>query len=243
MYARLKHALSTLALDAVRAPGRQALRAEVAWLVAYCNRAARLPARHSFGIPIALVARGARRHAADRAAPRRLARRGLLDLDADALWLPAGFHTSFPYMHRQVHRLARVLGHLDGVALPRGHAGMVRRAAALFNGGLFFECHEYLEGPWSKAPGHDKGFYRGIIHVAAAFYHYEKDNLHGARVKITSGIETLRGLPPLSHGVRLDRWLKRLAAWKTRVDAGIPGGALKISEIPKMQEADERGVQ
>jgi hypothetical protein len=119
----------------------------------------------------------------------------------------------------------------------------MRRAAALFNGGLFFECHEYLEDLWRRAPGCDKGFYQGIIHVAAAFYHYEKDNLHGARVKLASGIEKLRALPPLSHGIRLDRWLKRLARWKTRVDAGIPGGALKISEIPKMQEADERGVQ
>ena len=184
MYVRLKHALSTLALDAVGAPGRRALRAEVAWLAAYCNRAARLPARHSFGIPIALVARGARRHASDRAALRRLARRGLLDPDAGALWLPAGYHTSFPYMHRQVLRLTRVLGSLAATPLPRGHAGIMRRAAALFNGGLFFECHEYLEDLWRRALDHDKGFYQGIIHVAAAFYHYEKDNLHGARVKM-----------------------------------------------------------
>ncbi|MDR7419754.1 MAG: DUF309 domain-containing protein [Armatimonadota bacterium] len=234
MYVRLKHALSALALDVVKAPALDARRAEVAWLRAYCEHASRLPARHSFAVPLAKVARRARPFAADRTAPRRLARRGVLEIDAGALWLPAGFHTHFAYMDRQVRRLAAVARTLVGARLPRGTAGAVRRGAALFDGGLFFECHEYLEGLWRNAPEATKPFYQGVILVAAAFYHYEKANLHGARVKLASGIDRLRECPPVWHGVHLGRWLSALAPWQDRVEAGLPAGILKVSEIPKI---------
>jgi hypothetical protein len=237
MYVRLKHALSTLALDVVKAPALRPRRADLAWLEAYCALAARLPARHSFSIPIAKVARRIPAFAGDLAAPRRLARRGLLEIEAGALWLPAGFHTHFPYMDRQVRRLAAVARTLARTPLPRGAVGAVRRGAALFDGGLFFECHEYFEGIWRAAPEAEKPFYHGVILVAAAFYHYEKANLHGARVKLGSGVDYLKQCPPSSHGVRVDRWLAALAPWQARVEAGLPAGVLKVSEIPKIPPA------
>ncbi|MEK6556862.1 MAG: DUF309 domain-containing protein, partial [Candidatus Margulisiibacteriota bacterium] len=47
----------------------------------------------------------------------------------------------------------------------------------LFNSGLFFECHEYLEDVWRPTTGPERNFYHGIIQAAAAFYHFEKNNL------------------------------------------------------------------
>lgn len=232
MYVQLKHALSTLALRAVQRPFSRAVRAEVAWLAAYRALAASLPARHSFGIPIARVAPRARPHQQDRAALRRLVRRGLLEMDLDTLWLPAGFHTSFPYLDRQVRRLTAVLRRPAVRAAGRGPRGRMIRGAALFGGGLFFECHEYFETIWRAARARDRDLYQGIIQVAAAFYHYEKGNLHGAGIKLASGIDRLQAYRPASHGVELDGWLAKLAPWRDRVAAGAVAGPLEAWAIP-----------
>jgi hypothetical protein len=238
MYVRLKHALSALALDAVRSPGRGSASDAVGWLAAFCDAAASAAGGDlsaPFAVPTAAVA--ARAGPRGRGGTRGLQRildAGLVEQRNTSLVLPAGFRPHFPYMTRQVHRLAEVLRRLAAVRPLGGQAGGLRRGAALFNGGLFFECHEYFEDIWHTAPGADRAFYQGIILVAAGFYHYEKGNLHGARVKLASGIERLQRYLPASRGVRLDRWLARLAPWLARIDAGRPAGVLSLSEIPKM---------
>ncbi len=199
MYVRLKHALSTLALEAVTSPARSVERAAVAGLVAFCDR-------------------------------------------CGGVSLPEPFRPHFPYMNRQVHRTAAVLRALEtsrGGPRPRGKAAAIRIGAALFNGGLFFECHEYLEDLWRATPPGDRSFYQGIILIAAGFYHYEKGNLHGARTKLAAGIAKLKPYLPTSHGVRLDRWMASLTPWLARIDAGA-AGVLDTSEIPKIVFAFKR---
>jgi len=257
MYVRLKHALSMLALDAVRSPGRSGASDAVAWLSAFCDAAAAGGDPDApFAVPTAAVAAragprggrgrrggplgsGARGNSAARGgsgvrALQRILDAGLVEQRDTFLFLPAGLQPHFPYMNRQVHRLAEVLRRLAAVRPLGGQAGALRRGAAFFDGGLFFECHEYFEGVWRSAPGADKAFYQGIILVAAGFYHYEKGNLHGARVKLASGIERLQRYLPAARGVRLDRWLARLAPWLAQIDTGRPAGVLSISEIPRI---------
>lgn len=212
----------------------------MAWLAAFCD-AAVPTAEAGPGGPIAVPAAVAATRAGLRVGRGRAAKAlqrifdaGLLEQRADLLLLPAGFQPHFLYMRQQVHRLAKVLRRLAAVRPLGGQAGALRRGAALFDGGLFFECHEYFEGIWRNAPGADKAFYQGLILVAAGFYHYEKGNLHGARVKLASGIENLQRYLPAARGVRLDRWLARLAPWLARIDAGQPAGVLSVSEIPKI---------
>lgn len=246
MYVRLKHGLSALALEAVRSRAGSTQRSRVGWLVAFCDLAAPHPAGadretrtplldRSYRVPLAKVARRARTLGGDGIRPLDwIVRNGLIDRQDDALALPLSFHPHFDYMNRQVHRLAAVLRRLSASPPARGRAATIRKGAALFNGGLFFECHEYFEDIWRAAPSTDKPFYQGIILVAAAFYHYEKGNLHGVRTKLAAGIEKLRHDLPATHGVRVHRWLALLAPWKARVDAGLPAGVLEVSEIPRI---------
>jgi hypothetical protein len=242
MYVRLKHGLSALALEAIRSPARAAPRSAVAWLAAFCDLASSSPAGLTAGLPLAAVSTRARRYGTrDQRGLQRIVQGGLLAREDTTLMLPAGFQEHFLYMDRQVHRLAAVLRGLSAPPPLRGKAGRLRRGFALFDGGLFFECHEYFEDIWRSAPAPEKGFYHGVILVAAGFYHYEKGNVHGARVKLTSGIEKLQGYLPASHGVRLDRWLARLARWKARIDEGSPAGVLDVSDIPKIPATTAHG--
>lgn len=214
-YVRLKHTLSALALDAMEHRERRRV---VAWLAAYCNRAS-----------------GRAGKVPDDGPPQQMegAVRALFEWDGDSVTLRPEFQPYAAYMDRQVHRLQTALADL------RAGPGVMRRAAALFNNGLFFECHEFLEDIWRAAPAVDRGFYHGVILIAAAFYHHEKGNLHGTRVKLRQGLAYLRPFLPRAHGARahgvqLNVWMGRLAPWQQRIDAGMISGVLTPDEIPRI---------
>lgn len=53
----------------------------------------------------------------------------------------------------------------------------IMRAVQLFNDERYWEAHESLEYVWKNATGTEKETLNGIILVAAAFVHHEKDEL------------------------------------------------------------------
>jgi uncharacterized protein len=74
----------------------------------------------------------------------------------------------------------------------------------LFNDGLYWEAHEAWEEAWtSDRRGPDRGFYKGLIQVAAGCLHYRRRNRRGTVNKWRSGAEYLRPYLPAHHGVEL----------------------------------------
>lgn len=240
MYVRLKHTFSALALEAMRPPARNVARSAVALLVAFCDLVKQQDATDEpagFDALVSAVQSRARRTGTNAAGLRRVLDAGLLTRNDGHLSLPEDYRPHFAYMNRQVHRLAAAIRALDRAS--RGGGGRDERATILtgvvmFNAGLFFECHEFLEGAWRVAPPADRGFHHGIILIAAAFYHYEKGNLHGARIKLTQGIKALQPYLPHAHGVRLDQWMAALDPWRNLIEAGQLRGVLNPSEIPRI---------
>lgn len=51
----------------------------------------------------------------------------------------------------------------------------IEKGRDYFNYERFWECHEILEGVWKKSAGTEKELLNGIILVAAALVHYQKD--------------------------------------------------------------------
>jgi predicted metal-dependent hydrolase len=51
----------------------------------------------------------------------------------------------------------------------------------LFNHKKFFEAHEVLEDLWLVSHGETKTFYKGLIQLAVAFAHLQRNNRRGAR--------------------------------------------------------------
>jgi len=51
----------------------------------------------------------------------------------------------------------------------------VEKGREYFNDERFWECHETLEGVWKKSHNEEKDLVQGIILVAAAFVHYQKN--------------------------------------------------------------------
>ncbi|MDQ3873195.1 MAG: DUF309 domain-containing protein [Thermoproteota archaeon] len=86
----------------------------------------------------------------------------------------------------------------------------IRRALQLFNDEKYWQAHEALEYVWKNASGVEKDILNGIILVAAAFVHDEKDEsdiclaiLQRARKKLEAG--------GIYYGINIDRILERIS--------------------------------
>jgi len=89
-----------------------------------------------------------------------------------------------------------------------------------FNRGLFYEAHEVLEELWlAERHGLDGSFYKGLIQLAGAFVHLQKDRLRPAAALFKLAGSNLRKYPAFHQRLRvsdtlswIDRWLVRLEA-------------------------------
>ncbi|MBI4422665.1 MAG: DUF309 domain-containing protein [Elusimicrobia bacterium] len=72
-----------------------------------------------------------------------------------------------------LRQAAALPGELEGLARD------VEVARILFNAGLFFDCHEYLEPPWREAGGRVKRVLQGIIQAGAGMHKLEQGSFVG----------------------------------------------------------------
>ena len=79
------------------------------------------------------------------------------------------------------------------LARPDGSLGMAMDAAAtLFDAGLYYEVHEWLEPYWLRADGATRVALQGLIQVAVGFEHRASGNVSGARALLAEGCAKLR---------------------------------------------------
>lgn len=83
---------------------------------------------------------------------------------------------------------------------PRIDAGI-----RLFNEREFFECHDVLEDFWGELVGPEKPFFQGLIHAAVCLFHFEGDNLTGARKMYTSFRAYVSDFEPEFCGIDVSR--------------------------------------
>jgi uncharacterized protein len=193
-YVKLKHTLSAIALDAIRHPeGAPVADA----LLAYARAG-----RDGHRVPLASLARSAGIAPDD--VRQVLKETGLFEefdhADRDHASLAAPFRPFVPYLRRQSARTAVAL-RLLRAPHAEGIPEEIWRAAALFNAGLFFECHEYLEDVWRAASPPERAFYHGLVQAAAGFYHLEKANVHGARTLVQKAVAKLGTYSPVHREV------------------------------------------
>jgi predicted metal-dependent hydrolase len=90
----------------------------------------------------------------------------------------------------------------------------------LFNRGLYWEAHEAWEQTWiPDRHGPDRGFYKGLIQVAAGCLHYQRRNRRGALNKWRSGADFLRPYLPEHHGVELAPLVELVDANRARLES------------------------
>ncbi len=84
----------------------------------------------------------------------------------------------------------------------------------LFNTQKFFEAHEALEVLWLKVGGDEKLFLHGLIQVAAAFHHYQRQNRAGFRSLLEKGWGKLDRFGKSRDGLDLATLRRQLQRWR-----------------------------
>ncbi len=88
----------------------------------------------------------------------------------------------------------------------------IRDGIFYFNNERFWECHEAFEGVWKECYGREKELVQGIILLAVAFAHCQKnDNLIGIGM-LERALEKLGNSPSIYHDIDVDMIRKKIVS-------------------------------
>jgi predicted metal-dependent hydrolase len=83
------------------------------------------------------------------------------------------------------------------------HEELLLEGARRFNARLFFEAHEAWEEVWLDSARELRAFYQGLIQVAAAFVHLQRNEYPGTVKLLHEGLRKLEAYPSPTLGVDL----------------------------------------
>lgn len=83
-----------------------------------------------------------------------------------------------------------------------------------FNRGLFYEAHDVLEELWlADRQGANHSFYKGLIQLAGAFVHLQKNRLRPSAALFKLALANLRKYPSVHERLDLARVLLLIEEW------------------------------
>ena len=93
-----------------------------------------------------------------------------------------------------------------------------------FNQQRFFEAHEVLEVLWlTQRDGPNGPFYKGLIQLAGAFVHWQKNRPGPAAALFESTQVNLRKYPGTHEGLNVTSVLTAINEWLRQLMAAAPG--------------------
>ena len=123
-------------------------------------------------------------------------------------------------MSRKSPKIAALLAGLDSGGLSPNYAGYF----ACFNCGLYFEAHDVLEELWlaEGRAGSNYAYHKGLIQLAGAFVHLQK-NRTGPAIALFNLAETnLRQYSQLHEHLDLENVLQLIASWRGEIESESP---------------------
>jgi uncharacterized protein len=90
----------------------------------------------------------------------------------------------------------------------------------LIRAGAYFEAHEELEDEWREAPGAERDFLQGLVHVAVAWHHAGRGNRPGCERQLEKAARRLGPYRPTHRGVDVDGVLEGVADAQAVVASG-----------------------
>jgi predicted metal-dependent hydrolase len=99
-----------------------------------------------------------------------------------------------------------------------------------FNRQLFYEAHDVLEELWlADRHGPDGDFYKGMIQLAGAFVHVQKNRRGPAQALLKLARANLEKYPSLHHSLEMTQVLDLIAVWWQRLDSSAEVQTLLLS--------------
>jgi len=90
-----------------------------------------------------------------------------------------------------------------------------------FNRGLFYESHDVLEQLWlAERAGPNYSFYKGLIQLAGAFVHLQKNRLRPSAALFKLARTNMEKYPSPHEQLDLGNLLQLIEEWLRRLEAG-----------------------
>ena len=102
----------------------------------------------------------------------------------------------------------------------------------------FFLAHEHWEIVWLASKEPEKSFLQGLIQMAAAFHHLQRNNPQGTRLLLQRARARLERYPEYFGGINISSLLKEIEEWLQALDAK---GAAKVHSYPKLHARGKDG--
>jgi predicted metal-dependent hydrolase len=114
-----------------------------------------------------------------------------------------------------------------------------------FNRQFFFEAHEVLEGLWLlDRNGPNGAFYKGLIQLAGAFVHIQKNRPGPAAALFNLARANLSRYPTHHEQLAVEGALALAADWTGRLNSSHPTSALLAHETPRITlEREDENVK
>ncbi|ALC89495.1 hypothetical protein AM500_06625 [Bacillus sp. FJAT-18017] len=88
-----------------------------------------------------------------------------------------------------------------------------------FNEGDYYTCHDLLEEMWMEEKGNL--FFKGLLQMSVAIYHYEYGNVKGARLMMRAAHDYLQGYRPRYWGLDLENVIAFIEECQKRIPDGV----------------------
>lgn len=96
----------------------------------------------------------------------------------------------------------------------------LERGLDLIRSGAYFDAHEELEDEWRAAPGEERDFLQGLVHVAVAWYHAGRGNRPGCERQLEKATRRLDAYRPRHRDVDVDGLLEDVERARKVVGSG-----------------------
>lgn len=135
-------------------------------------------------------------------------------------------------MSRKNERISRLLAGCTGQGWDPHYLGYFE----CFNQGLYFEAHDVLEALWlADRRGPNYAFHKGLIQLAGAFVHLQKERLRPAVVLFDLAAANLARYPDQHDGVSVTVLQQLIGEWRVRVvDAEFRTNPLRHFAPPRL---------
>jgi predicted metal-dependent hydrolase len=130
-------------------------------------------------------------------------------------------------------KIAALIEGCQGHELPAHYLGFFE----CFNQGLFFESHDVLEELWlPNRHGPNGSFYRGLIQLAGAFVHLQKDRLRPAASLFKLARRNLEAYTPIHDHLEVTQVCGLIDEWLRLLEAGrFETNPLSADRRPRLQ--------
>ncbi len=106
-----------------------------------------------------------------------------------------------------------------------------------FNQGLFYEAHDVLEELWlAERKGPNDAFYKGLIQLAGAFVHLQKDRLRPAAALFKLAHSNLQPYPVVHQHLDIRTVIQLIEDWLQKLEAGeFKTNPLGVGAAPELR--------